>query len=145
MDSFISFLSQDQSITTIIVALLHITAVSSGENKLYLTQLSGFCFRVFKKVFGHSTIRLEGNLLFTGPREIPTAADRMMCNLAHTDSQSNLSIGGPDSVSYGTINPRPKETLGTRGSHNDTYTPLGTVSYRENDYEQSDEEDESLQ
>lgn len=49
-----------------------------------------------------------------------------MGNLAHTDSESNLSISNVH-TDYGATNVRRRETLGTIGTHTDT-TPLNTVS-----------------
>ena len=76
---------------------------------------------------------MEGNLLFTGPGEIPDPTARMMGNLARTDSETihlytSLENGGRDgdgdkgegnggTANYGTV----KETLGTVGTPNESY------------------------
>uniref|UniRef100_A0A1X7TMW8 Ammonium transporter AmtB-like domain-containing protein n=2 Tax=Amphimedon queenslandica TaxID=400682 RepID=A0A1X7TMW8_AMPQE len=90
-------------------------------------------FWVFNKVFGHSNIKLEGNLLFTGPGEIPDPTARMMGNLAQRDSENvhlytslekngregngDKREGNGGTANYGTV----KETLGTVGTHNESY------------------------
>lgn len=112
------------------------TLVCSGKISDMRSSLIHFCvllFRVFKKVFGHSNIKLEGNLLFTGPGEIPDPTARMMGNLARTDSETiNLYTsldnneregngdkreGNGGTANYGTV----KETLGTVGTPNQSY------------------------
>jgi Amt family ammonium transporter len=114
------------------------------------------CFKwIAKKVFGHEAIKLEGNLLFTGPGEIVTAADRMMRDLARHQSDVNISLstdGGQ--TNYGAVPSHEKTTAKCNSGPSrintvDVLTPKSTNagSYSRQivtvDLEDSNEEDEN--
>ena len=83
-------------------------------------------------------MNFEGNLLFTGPGEIPHPDDRLMREIAQvTDDddgyRSNLSGAFGQHNNYGALNRNvPRETLGTVNTDSDE-TPLNTISTVDSD------------
>ena len=77
-------------------------------------------------------MNFEGNLLFTGPGEIPHPDDRLMREIAQVSDddgyRSNLSGAFGQHNNYGALNRNvPRETLGTINTDSDE-TPLNTIS-----------------
>ena len=77
------------------------------------------------RVFNRDSVNFEGNLLFTGPGEIPHHDHRILRDIAQQDTDSETGGSGhgaePGIKNYGST----RETLGTREG---ITTTLSTVS-----------------